>query len=130
MKRVLMIDCDTDRAETIRIGPIQEDDKEKILPDPLLDMKVLCEAVCTMIHVCHQADIQKDTISVRECIDHIQKGFAEAGYKGILTAKAKKEMKKETSGKKETDIPRETRIGFTIFLRLTMNLFSKFFHLL
>jgi hypothetical protein len=96
MKRVLMIDCDTDRTETIRIGPVQEKNTEKILPNPLLDMSVLCEAVCTMIHVCHQADLQKDSVSVKECIEHIQKGFAEAGYKGILTAVAKKEMKHET----------------------------------
>ena len=97
MKRVLMVDFDTDRTETVRIGPVQED-KEKIFPDPLLDMKVLCEAVCTMIHVCSQADIQKDSISIRDCIDHIQKGFAEAGYKGIITDKAKKEMEHGTSG--------------------------------
>jgi hypothetical protein len=92
MKRVLMIDCDTDRTETIRIGPVQEDEKEKIFPNPLLDMRILCEAVCTMIHLCNQENIQKDSISVQQCLDHIKKGFSEPGYKAFMTSKAKKEM--------------------------------------
>ena len=86
-----MVDCDTERKETIRIGPIQEG-TEKIYPNPLLDMHVLCEAVCTMIHVCNQENIQKDSDSIRECLEHIKQGFAEAGYKGFLTEKGKKEM--------------------------------------
>jgi hypothetical protein len=94
MKRVLKIDYDTDREDTVRIGPIQLKNEKEISPDPVLDMTVLCEAVCTMIHVCHQADIQKDSVSIKQCLAHIQEGFAEAGYKGILTEKAKREMKK------------------------------------
>jgi len=93
MKRILKIDYDDDREETVLIGPMQIKGEKEIRPDPVMDMVVLCEAVCTMIHVCHQANIQKDSISVKQCIDHIQRGFAEAGYKGILTDKAIREMK-------------------------------------
>jgi hypothetical protein len=87
MKRVLVVDLDTDREKQIKIGLIDKDEK----PNPILDMGVLCEAVVTLIHLCHQANIKSDSESVRNCIRHITNGFAEAGYIATLAIEGENE---------------------------------------
>ena len=81
MRRVLVVDLDTDREETIRIGPMQTYENEKIQPDPVADMAVLCEALVTMIRLCHNEGIRDESESMRKCMDHIKKGFVDESYK-------------------------------------------------
>jgi hypothetical protein len=77
MKRILIVDLDTERdGSQIKIGLTNKN----LDPNPVSDMFVLCEAIVTLIHLCHQHNIKKDTESIRDCIKHISSGFAEAGY--------------------------------------------------
>ena len=97
MKRKLIIDVDSDRKQAVIIGPIKTYTNETVIPNPILDMGVLCEALVTMIHLCHQEGIKKDSDSIRDCIDHLKKGFAESGYKGYLSDEARKNYKEKAS---------------------------------
>lgn len=92
MKRKLIVDVDSERKKSIIIGPIKEHPNQEMKPDPILDMAVLCEAVVTMIHLCHQENIKKDADSLRDCIKHLKDGFVEAGYKCYIPDEAKEEI--------------------------------------
>ncbi len=82
MKRRLIVDYDDERKEgAIMIGPIAEHENQKMEAKPLLDMGILCEAVCTLIHICNKKDIKKDSDSLKDCIEHLKKGFMDETYK-------------------------------------------------
>lgn len=98
MKRRIVIDLDSERKQTIKMGPIQIYENEEIKPDPILDMAVLCEGICTLIHLCHREKIKKDSDSLRDCIKHLKDGFSEAGYKAFMSEDAKAEYKKGKGG--------------------------------
>lgn len=85
MKRVLVIDLDTEREETIRIGPMGSFENEK--PDPIGDMSVICEALVTMIRLCHNEGIKDESESIRDCIKHLKMGFVDETYKTELRSK-------------------------------------------
>jgi predicted HAD superfamily Cof-like phosphohydrolase len=106
VKRILIVDIDTDRVDTIRIGPMQRFENEKIEPNPVSDMSVLCEAVCTMIHLCHQEGIKDESQSLRDCIKHLQDGFVAPGYKAHLV----------THGIKEQEMVKEFHKAFDILI--------------
>jgi len=48
-------------------------------PEELMTM--LCEALCTVIHAAHLADVKDDYESVQFCRQYIEKGFADASFK-------------------------------------------------
>lgn len=88
MKNILIVDMDTDRTDTIIIGkpgdaerPATPKEQASIL---LFDISTLCEAVCTLIHVADQNGVEKSHVTLKRCIEHLQNGFGEAGYKGII----------------------------------------------
>lgn len=91
MKNELIIDIDTDRKNTILIKkpesvkpPKNEEEAKQMV---LLDMASLCEALCTLIHVADQNGIKPGPDSLRDCIKHLESGFVDASYKGILKEK-------------------------------------------
>lgn len=84
MKRNLFIDYDDSKQPFISMGLVKKYANEEIKIDPALDMAILCEAICMLIHVCHQNDIKKDADSLRDCIKHLKEGFIDETYRGIL----------------------------------------------
>ena len=95
MRRKLIIDLDSERKATIKMGPIKTYENEEVKPNPVLDMGILCEGICTLIHLCHQEKIQKDSDSLRACIKHLKDGFSEAGYKAYMPEEAKTEYENQ-----------------------------------
>ncbi len=91
MKNVITVDVDTDRKVPGQIVIGKSPDvprpksKEEFLATVETDMATLCEGVCILIHLLEQAGGRKSYESLKICIDHLQKGFAEAGYKGVTT---------------------------------------------
>jgi len=90
MNIALIIDIDTER-ESESIITIQQVKRigDKVKPtdpnaDIITEMAALCEAVCTLIHVADQNNIKESSKSLRDCINHLQNGFADAGYIGII----------------------------------------------
>jgi hypothetical protein len=81
MKRKLIVDFDDQRENQIMIGPVSEYPNHEIKVEPIFDMGLLCEAVCTMIHLCNKQGIKKDSESLKDCIDHLKKGFIDETYK-------------------------------------------------
>lgn len=82
---VLVIDIDSKRRPQIhitranRVGDsLSADEDEK--PDPVRDMAFLCEALCTVIHAAEGAKIKDSASSLRDCINHLEQGFADPTY--------------------------------------------------
>lgn len=81
MRRTLVVDIDYSRKDCVHIGPMKNFNNETIKPDPILDMACLCEAVCTMIHLCHNEGIKDESLSLRDCINHLKKGFVDETFR-------------------------------------------------
>lgn len=82
MKRSLMIQLDTeDETGHIKIGPVSETALE---PDPVLDMGILCEALCVLIRICHKAGVKSESDALRDCIKHLKDGFMDETLKTEL----------------------------------------------
>jgi hypothetical protein len=74
-----MIQLDTeDETGSIKIGPVSDMIQE---PNPVLDMGILCEALCTLIRICHKAGVKDEVEALRDCIKHLQTGFIDETYK-------------------------------------------------
>lgn len=73
---------------TVKVGPVSN---EKIEPNPVLDMGILCEAVCTLIRICHKAGIKDESSALRDCLKHITQGFIDESYKVELLGSIKKD---------------------------------------
>lgn len=63
---------------TVKVGPVSD---KKVEPNPVLDMGILCEAVCTLIRICHKAGIKDESNALRDCLNHLSKGFIDESYK-------------------------------------------------
>lgn len=85
MQRLLVVDVDTDRKDTIIVGPMKRFENEEIQAKPLLDMGCLCEAICLMIRICHNSNLKDQSDSIRDCIDHLKKGFIDENYVSKIT---------------------------------------------
>jgi hypothetical protein len=96
MRRTLIIDFNTDRDPDLVISPVQVYENEELKADPILDTEILCEALCTMVRLCHTENLKKDSDGIRDCIDKLKKSFANPSYKTIMTEKAKKTMADST----------------------------------
>jgi hypothetical protein len=80
-----MIQLDTeDETGTIKIGPVSDTAKD---PDPVLDMGILCEALCTLIRICHKTGVKDEAQALRDCIKHLQDGFIDETYKADVMKK-------------------------------------------
>ncbi len=77
MKRILIIDLDTERQETVKISVGEESDKGTVVHD----MACLCEGLCTLIHAADQIGVKDSAASLRDCINHLEQGFVDASYK-------------------------------------------------
>lgn len=81
IRNILLVDIDSERDETVIIShpdnlTIQGTD------NPIVDdMACLCEAIVTLIHVAEQQGAKSSPSSLRDCIKHLQDGFADASYK-------------------------------------------------
>jgi len=89
MRRTIMIDFNSERNPDMVVSPVQIYENEKIEADPLLDIDVLCESVTTLIKLCHEEGIQKDSVSIKHCIDKLKEGFINTSFKPVMTAEAK-----------------------------------------
>jgi len=50
-------------------------------PDMVKDMALLCEAVCTLIHLANKEGVKSDYLSLEHCVKHLQDGFVDETYK-------------------------------------------------
>jgi hypothetical protein len=88
MKRTLMVECDLEKENgTVKIGMVSDKEED---PNPLLDMGILCEALCTLIRICHKAKIKNEADALRDCINHLRQGFVDETYKVDLLKSIKK----------------------------------------
>jgi superoxide dismutase len=96
MQRRLLVEFNTEAENKIQIGPVIIFENQEIKPEPLLDMAILCEAVCTMIHLCHNEKIKDQVASLTDCINHLKKGFIDETYKtDLIKFEDNKEVKTE-----------------------------------
>jgi len=65
-----------DENERIVIG-VPNNQKE----DMVMDMALLCEAVCTLIHLANKEGVKVDYLSLEHCIKHLKDGFVDETYK-------------------------------------------------
>lgn len=89
MKNSIIIDIDTDRTESPVVigkpsGVTQPANFESALSHWKQDVSTVCEGLCTLIHVGEQAQFAPSSDTLRNCIDHLQKGFADASYEGHI----------------------------------------------
>jgi hypothetical protein len=74
-----MIQLDTeDETGHIKIGPIS---KTTLEPNPILDMGILCEALCVLIRICGKAGVKSEAQALRDCIKHLKDGFIDESLK-------------------------------------------------
>ena len=86
MKNVIIIDIDTSRDVPIQVGKPegfkQGESKEELSKQIIEDMATLCEGICTLIHVADQQGLKPSADSLRDCIKHLESGFADSSYIG------------------------------------------------
>lgn len=87
-KNILIIDMDTTRREApIMMGKTpdfpQPTTEEEWGVQIIDDMATLCEGICTLIHLAEEKGLKSSPDSLRDCIKHLQDGFADASYKGF-----------------------------------------------
>ena len=82
--KVLVVDIDLDRKEQIHIAHAKRAGDNVNTTDEgyciISDMATLCEALCTLIHAAEDQGIKKSPASLRDCIKHLENGFADASY--------------------------------------------------
>lgn len=77
-KKVIVVDYDRDRNPPMIVAYTDPNIKER---NPVEDMAILCEAICTLIHAANTMGVKPDYQSVKDCIDHFKKGFMDESYK-------------------------------------------------
>jgi hypothetical protein len=97
MHRTILIDYNTERNPDLIVSPIQIYENEDIKACPVLDMNILCEAVGSMIKLCHTEGIKKDSESIRDCVDRLKKIFIDTSFKTVMTTIAKNSMADSTA---------------------------------
>jgi len=89
MKNILIVDIDSDRKDAVRIGKPPEfkipDNTEEQAKAVINDMATLCEGICTLIHLAEQNGIKQGADSLRDCIKHLESGFADASYESYIS---------------------------------------------
>jgi len=92
MRRTLIIDYDSERQPDLVISPVQVFENEIIKADPVLDTDILCEAVSTMIRLCHTEGLKPDSEGIKDCIEKLKRTFCEPEFKTVMTKIAKESM--------------------------------------
>ncbi len=95
-KNTIAVDIDTSRKDSpIQIqkpenfnAEMSEQEWRESIVD---DMATLCEGLCTLIHVAEQQGLKSSPDSLRDCIKHLQDGFADSSYKGLTNEQFKKD---------------------------------------
>lgn len=94
MKNIVEVDIDSSREVTVQIKKPEVFDSNKSNEEMseiiVLDMATLCEGICTLIHVADQQGLKPSAASLRDCIKHLQDGFADANYIGKFSDEQKK----------------------------------------
>jgi hypothetical protein len=80
MKKSIVVDIDSDREPDVLLY-----DSNPFPQDSFKDLKLMCKAVCTLIHGMHAAGVQKDYQSLRDCIKHLEEGFVNPRHQAIVT---------------------------------------------
>lgn len=88
-KNIIVVDIDSTRKEVVRIGKPHEFYQKGLTEEELgkqiiNDMASLCEGICTLIHVAEGTGIKSSADSLRDCMKHLQDGFADASYIGYI----------------------------------------------
>lgn len=87
MNDVLVVDIDTNRKNTVIVshGKRKDNTVTQVNKDYCIigDMAMLCEAICLLIHAAEKQKIKSSPDSLRDCIKHLENGFADASYKVI-----------------------------------------------
>ena len=82
--KVLVVDIDLNRKDQIHISHANRSGDNVTPTDKgyniISDMATLCEALCTLIHAAEDEGIKKSPASLRDCIKHLEDGFADASY--------------------------------------------------
>lgn len=96
-KNTIIVDVDSSRENRVSIGkpkefevPKTQEEWAKSIVD---DMATLCEGLCTLIHVAEQNGLKASPDSLRDCIKHLQDGFADSSYRGLTHEQYEKEKK-------------------------------------
>jgi len=76
VNKKIIIDYDGERTPPLIIAYNRE-----MEPDPVQDMALTCEALCTMIHTANKLGLKEDFKSIKDCIDHLKKGFIDETYR-------------------------------------------------
>lgn len=83
MKRYLTVRIDTEcEPARIEIESLGHSGTEEEI---IADMAHLCEGICTLIHSADQAGIKNSAASLRDCIKHLEDGFADSSYNTTIT---------------------------------------------
>lgn len=96
-KNIVGVDIDTSRKDSpVQIqkpeGFNHEEMTEQEWRESIIeDMATLCEGLCTLIHVAEQQGLKSSPDSLRDCIKHLQDGFADSSYRGITHKQKEKE---------------------------------------
>lgn len=105
MKNIIIVDIDTDRDPVVQIGKTDASElpknKEEARESILKDMACLCEAVSTLIHAAHQSGMKDSADSLRDCINHLERGFVDGSYEAKVTKV--EEIKEENQTDPEVD---------------------------
>ena len=85
---VLIIDIDSDRDIPVHVlhGSRSGDDVKPVDTESNIvkDMALICEALVLLIHTAENEGIKKSPQSLRDCITHLENGFADASYFGFI----------------------------------------------
>ena len=75
MKKLIVIDIDTDRESPINIYDNLPD-----VYDPIGDLDILSDALCVLVHVCEKKGLQPDYKSLEQCIKRLENGFMDTEF--------------------------------------------------
>jgi hypothetical protein len=84
MKNIIIVDIDTERSPIVQIGkpdasqlPTNSEEASEVIQK---DMACLCEALSTLIHAAEQSGYKSSSESLKDCITHLERGFADPTY--------------------------------------------------
>jgi len=108
VKKLLVVDINVDRKPPINIY-----DNSPNMNDPIGDMSILCDAICVLIHGCNKLGLQKDYISLQNCIKQLEEGFIDTELTAtVLTDGSVRESinipTKQVKKKKDPEEPEES----------------------
>ena len=86
MNTAIIVDINTEREKNSKVidQEVNRTEKDELIPTEDLNqiglMSALCESVSMLIHSANENGLKEDYKSVKDCVNHIQSGFADASY--------------------------------------------------